>query len=445
MHLGPHTSLSTASSACLSDNRFVTEEWTGGDRIPRDPGDDYTVEAAEQRREFLRERTGAELVDVGSFSIDPAVLPVRPMSGAWGRSTPRRPGSPALAAVLVLMLTLAAIAVVANSAVASAGTRTITYVFFKTEGEHGHELAFYGRGSANAQRGAVSLEKGRNWYEWTTGADGHLINAKTSKGSTATQYTLKTVRRLSARRIEVPMGTLGSFSARFKPESVERAQGSCFSVAAYRGRLVGRLRFDGENGYAAVNRRTAKARVAVVHRSCRKSGSARAVGGALRPAGSYQPPTLTACGPDPGTLLAVSRTRYFADFTAWKFERTPTARILRYASAPRLADDFTFRRDLRSAKLRPERPIFNGSASYRNQLLSGDLTARFQGIGAVPLAPGDASLISGEPTEFPDCPGFPGALGRWGRIAAAGGGAGPAVRAWPSPLRPAPSRIAPAP
>jgi hydroxymethylglutaryl-CoA reductase (NADPH) len=43
--------------------------------IPRDREDDYTREAAEARRAFLRERTGASLEHVSSYSFDPAVLP----------------------------------------------------------------------------------------------------------------------------------------------------------------------------------------------------------------------------------------------------------------------------------------------------------------------------------------------------------------------------------
>jgi hydroxymethylglutaryl-CoA reductase (NADPH) len=43
--------------------------------VPRDRDNDYTREAAEMRRAFLRERTGAELEHVGGFSFDPDVLP----------------------------------------------------------------------------------------------------------------------------------------------------------------------------------------------------------------------------------------------------------------------------------------------------------------------------------------------------------------------------------
>jgi hydroxymethylglutaryl-CoA reductase (NADPH) len=41
--------------------------------VPRDSDNDYTAAAAEQRRAFLAERTGAELEHVGSFSFDPEV------------------------------------------------------------------------------------------------------------------------------------------------------------------------------------------------------------------------------------------------------------------------------------------------------------------------------------------------------------------------------------
>jgi len=44
-------------------------------RIPRNPDDDYSREAAEARRRLITEQTGAELEHVGSYSFDPGVLP----------------------------------------------------------------------------------------------------------------------------------------------------------------------------------------------------------------------------------------------------------------------------------------------------------------------------------------------------------------------------------
>jgi hydroxymethylglutaryl-CoA reductase (NADPH) len=44
-------------------------------RVPRDGANDYTLEMAAQRRAFLRDQTGADLEHVGSFSVDPGVLP----------------------------------------------------------------------------------------------------------------------------------------------------------------------------------------------------------------------------------------------------------------------------------------------------------------------------------------------------------------------------------
>ncbi len=44
-------------------------------KIPRSKDNDYTRELAADRRRFVRDRTGAALDHVGSFSFDPAVLP----------------------------------------------------------------------------------------------------------------------------------------------------------------------------------------------------------------------------------------------------------------------------------------------------------------------------------------------------------------------------------
>jgi hydroxymethylglutaryl-CoA reductase (NADPH) len=44
-------------------------------RIPRNSENDHTSEMAEVRREFIKQKTGADLVHTGQFSIDPAVLP----------------------------------------------------------------------------------------------------------------------------------------------------------------------------------------------------------------------------------------------------------------------------------------------------------------------------------------------------------------------------------
>jgi hydroxymethylglutaryl-CoA reductase (NADPH) len=45
------------------------------DKIPRDAADDYTAAMAQQRREFVQQRTGATLAHVARSSIDPATLP----------------------------------------------------------------------------------------------------------------------------------------------------------------------------------------------------------------------------------------------------------------------------------------------------------------------------------------------------------------------------------
>ncbi len=43
--------------------------------VPRDKLDDYTSEQAQQRRDLVRDQTGADLAHVASYSLDPATLP----------------------------------------------------------------------------------------------------------------------------------------------------------------------------------------------------------------------------------------------------------------------------------------------------------------------------------------------------------------------------------
>ncbi len=45
----------------------------GGERIPRDPVDDYTGEAAAARRDFVASKTGTDLRHIGHFAFDPHV------------------------------------------------------------------------------------------------------------------------------------------------------------------------------------------------------------------------------------------------------------------------------------------------------------------------------------------------------------------------------------
>ena len=44
-------------------------------RIPRNAENDHTEEMAKIRRDFIKEKTGADLVHTGQYSIDPSVLP----------------------------------------------------------------------------------------------------------------------------------------------------------------------------------------------------------------------------------------------------------------------------------------------------------------------------------------------------------------------------------
>jgi hydroxymethylglutaryl-CoA reductase (NADPH) len=50
---------------------MTTTEKRAGGKIPRDRDNDYTREAADARRDFVREQTGAELEHISSYSFDP--------------------------------------------------------------------------------------------------------------------------------------------------------------------------------------------------------------------------------------------------------------------------------------------------------------------------------------------------------------------------------------
>ncbi len=47
---------------------------TPAGRLPRRPDDDYSAEAAAERRDFIRRQTGARLDHVGRYSFDPATV-----------------------------------------------------------------------------------------------------------------------------------------------------------------------------------------------------------------------------------------------------------------------------------------------------------------------------------------------------------------------------------
>ena len=99
-------------------------------------------------------------------------------------------------------------------------------------------------------------------------------------------------------------------------------------------------------------------------------------------------------------MLAM-REKYFGDFLAVQTDRLAVARITRIASAIRFADSFAYKRSLQSATLRPEPPYFRGEARYSDGALSGDLRARFPGVGWTALSPGAATLYRSDPDPLP--------------------------------------------
>ena len=65
----------TATDSSAPGSPPPTDEERARARVPRDPAADYTEDLAARRRDFLAERTGAELRHTASYSIDPGLLP----------------------------------------------------------------------------------------------------------------------------------------------------------------------------------------------------------------------------------------------------------------------------------------------------------------------------------------------------------------------------------
>jgi len=65
----------TATDSSAPGSVPPTDQERARARVPRDPAGDYTEELAARRRDFLVERTGADLRHTSSYSIDPGALP----------------------------------------------------------------------------------------------------------------------------------------------------------------------------------------------------------------------------------------------------------------------------------------------------------------------------------------------------------------------------------
>jgi hypothetical protein len=284
------------------------------------------------------------------------------------------------------------------SVAAGASDDKVRYVVFQAEGSNGYHVQFVSRGSKRAQRAQIWTDKGREYAEWTT-VGGELVDAEVGQGSATVIYDLKRARSIGP-RVEVEMGPLGRISARFRTARVETSRRPCVTVRSKFGHLAGDIRFTGEGGYSSLDESSIRARLVSVDRRC-GNRTARGVGRSVASAGPWRGPSLLACGPTSRVAMFARREKFFGDFLAVKTERTDVARITRVAGAIRLADSFTYRRDLQSAKLRPEPPFFLGEARYADGALSGDLRARFPGVGWTALSPGVATLFRSDPDPLP--------------------------------------------
>jgi hypothetical protein len=304
------------------------------------------------------------------------------------------------------MIATAVLLAVAALPSAASGDGRVTYVIFRAPATHGYELQFSARAGKRSEA-SVTVSRGRAWAAWST-VGGELVDAEFGRGSSSAIYDLSGEMRISARRVAADLGPLGSIDMRLEERGGRPIDRHCLRGRVGKEQLVGALDFEGEAGYAVATRARVRAVVATVRRTCAGKGR-KAPAAASHEPSPWQGPQLLACGPGSGTLLLADRDRYTSSASALAFERTPYARIIRSADVVRPATDFSYRRDLTSAKLHPSPPIFAGLARYGDGATTGDLQARMPGRGTVPMTPGDAILGRGQ-VAIPDCPGVPGSL-----------------------------------
>jgi hypothetical protein len=217
-------------------------------------------------------------------------------------------------------------------------------------------------------------------------------------GSIGTVYVARRAARATRSRIHARLPGLGrvdvSFHERKRKDSTIKLDHGCRFVIVKRvGVFRGDIDMHGDGGYAGVDRRQAVGgytRTGVQGCDPHRSRAA-ASASADRP---RPDPTalLTSCGPGSGvTFGAVASPRQSA-FVAGSRERDHGLSIFRYAYAEGKGRAMRFSPRLKTARVLPPGPYFDGSARFESGDLTGDLTASFIGADDVPLTPGDAQL-----------------------------------------------------
>lgn len=215
-------------------------------------------------------------------------------------------------------------------------------------------------------------------------------------------------------RVSASLGRRGEVSGRFVESSrraVDRARADeCVHLDIAEGKLVGRIVFRGEHGFATVRTRRVPAQLTTESRiDCDDIG----IEPVLRRGREIE---LNACNRE-GEIVYAAR-RDLAGGSALHFVESIAKAgpgLIAFRQAFRKDDPETFEASLATdtARVQPGEP-FSGSGYYADGALSGDLAVRLPGFREpVPLAPAKASLGEvGDDGDDLRCPLYVASAGR---------------------------------
>jgi hypothetical protein len=247
-----------------------------------------------------------------------------------------------------------------------------------------------------ASRTAEFRLKGSGGFSISVFASGGAVSLTTRKGGLSASYSVPGV--TSSKRIKARFPGLGLVSVQFHPFGLphrkavpRRCKGEDGTVQ--RGRFVGRIEFEGEQGYTTVHTAKAKGKVTVSRKQvCQNTGG--------EGSSSFRLTALIATARSEGiSVLALRLTRKsqptvgFAGFEASLLESRGRLSIIRSIEANAGVSAFTTSekgRGITYATITPPSP-FTGSETYEKQKGSpatwtGTLAGTFVGRGEVSLA-----------------------------------------------------------
>ncbi|HEX5990647.1 MAG TPA: hypothetical protein VFY75_10610 [Solirubrobacterales bacterium] len=240
----------------------------------------------------------------------------------------------------------------------------------------------------------LHLQASNGYRAYVFGYNRHQVNISVSSNSGAVSYSVRG--RVTDDEIEARFGSRGRIAMRFEPQGrpeIDAVPPNCKGKPSVdlEGRFVGRIRFEGEDGFTRIRSRVARGSVLIGHRmTCKRAHRKKRKSRGARPAVI----TLTA---STGDRESPSYAVYKEDsdeaiHIASVLERRQGMTIVRSASEIAEPETFTVS-PLGSSPLRatvsPPAP-FSGSAAFEKTpdgptVWSGDLSAELPGLGTVPL------------------------------------------------------------